>query len=70
MRLVVAVPAGQGNVVGVFKQKLQRWRFDVAAAKDFIGFAGEFIESLNPDFSEVGHATFEARRQKPYPLSN
>jgi hypothetical protein len=30
---MVAVPAYQGNVVGVFKQRLQRWRFDMSAGK-------------------------------------
>jgi len=37
--LVVAVPAGQGGVAGVGKKKLQRRRFDVAVAKDHVGFA-------------------------------
>src|SRR5271170_7612479 len=39
VRLVVAVPAGQGGVAGVFKKKLQRRRFDVAVAKYHVGFA-------------------------------
>jgi hypothetical protein len=39
MRLMVAVPAGQSGVAGVFKKKLQRRRFDVAVAKDHVGFA-------------------------------
>jgi hypothetical protein len=38
MRQVVAIPANQGRVVGVFKQKLQRRRFDVTVAKDRVGF--------------------------------
>jgi hypothetical protein len=36
---MVAVPAGQGVVAGVFKKKLQRRRFDVAVAKYHVGFA-------------------------------
>jgi len=39
VRLVVAVPAGQSGVAGVGKKKWQRWRFDVAVAKDHVGFA-------------------------------
>jgi hypothetical protein len=39
MRLVVAVPLAQGGVAGVFKKKLQPWRFDVAVAKNHVGFA-------------------------------
>jgi hypothetical protein len=33
MRQMVAIPANQSRVAGVFKQELQRWRFDVAVAK-------------------------------------
>jgi len=43
---MVAVPADQSGVAGVFKKKLQRWRFDVAVAKDHVGFAlmtGEWV---------------------------
>jgi hypothetical protein len=36
---VVAVPAGQGGVAGVGKKKWQRRRFDVAVAKNHVGFA-------------------------------
>ena len=32
------LPARQGRVAGVFKQKFQRRRFDVAVAKDHVGF--------------------------------
>jgi hypothetical protein len=39
VRQMVAVPARQGRVAGVFKQKFQRRRFDVAVAKDHVGFA-------------------------------
>src|SRR5882724_4761672 len=39
VRQVVAVPAGQGGVAGVFKKKLQRRRFDVVVAKYHVGFA-------------------------------
>jgi hypothetical protein len=39
VRQMVAVPAAQGFVAGVFKQKLQRRRFDVAVAKDHVGVA-------------------------------
>ena len=41
---MVAIPATQRRVAGVFKQKFQRRRFDVAVAKDHVGFglvAGE-----------------------------
>src|SRR5476651_939865 len=41
------VPARRGRVAGVFKQQLQRRRFDVAVAKDRVGFADEFKESVN-----------------------
>ena len=37
--LVVAVPAAQGGIAGVGKQKLQRWRFNVAVAKHHVEFA-------------------------------
>jgi hypothetical protein len=37
--LVVAVPAAQGGVTGVFKKKFQRRRFNVAVAKYHVGFA-------------------------------
>jgi hypothetical protein len=36
---MVAVPARQGRVAGVGKQKWQRRRFDVAVAKHHVGFA-------------------------------
>ena len=36
--LVVAVPAAQGGIAGVGKQKLQRWRFNVAVAKNHVEF--------------------------------
>jgi hypothetical protein len=36
---MVAVPARQGRVAGVCKQKWQRRRLDVAVAKDHVGFA-------------------------------
>ena len=36
MRQVIAVPAAQGGVAGVGKQKLQRWRFNVAVAKHHV----------------------------------
>ena len=39
VRQMVAVPAHQGRVAGVFKQEFQRRRFDVAVAKDHVGFA-------------------------------
>jgi len=39
VRQMVAIPAHQGGVAGVFKKKLQRRRFDVAVAKDHVGFA-------------------------------
>jgi len=35
---MVAVPADQSGVAGVFKKKLQRRRFDVAVAKHHVGF--------------------------------
>ena len=39
VRQVVAVPADQSGVAGVFKKKLQRRRFDVAVAKHHVEFA-------------------------------
>ena len=39
MRQMVAVPAAQGGGAGVGKKKLQRRRFNVAVAKDHVGFA-------------------------------
>jgi hypothetical protein len=39
VRLVVAVPAAQGVVAGVGEKKWQRRRFNVAVAKDHVGFA-------------------------------
>ncbi len=39
VRLVIAVPAAQSFVAVVLKEKLQRRRFDVAVAKDHVGFA-------------------------------
>ena len=36
---MVAVPADQGDIAGVFKKKLQRRRFDVAVAKHHVGAA-------------------------------
>jgi len=45
--LVVAVPAAQGGVAGVGKKKWQRRRFNVAVAKDCVGFASDGVESKN-----------------------
>jgi hypothetical protein len=39
MGLVVAVPVAQGGVAGVGEKKWQRRRFNVAVAKDYVGFA-------------------------------
>ena len=39
MRQMVSIPSHQGFVAGVFKQKFQCRRFDVAVAKDHVGFA-------------------------------
>ena len=39
MGLVVAVPAAEGGVTGVREKKLQRQRFNVAVAKNHVGFA-------------------------------
>jgi hypothetical protein len=36
--LMVAVPTAQGGVAGVGEKKLQRRRFNVAVAKDHVGF--------------------------------
>jgi phosphoglycolate phosphatase len=38
MRQVVTVPRAQGFITGVFKKKLQRRRFNVAVAKQHLGF--------------------------------
>jgi hypothetical protein len=37
MRQMVAIPAAQCFITRVFKEKFQRWRFDVAVAKDRVG---------------------------------
>jgi len=37
VRQMVAVPARQGRIAGVGKQKWPRRRFDVAGAKDHVG---------------------------------
>jgi len=39
MGQVVTVPAAQGGVAGVGEKKWQRRRFNVAVAKDHVGFA-------------------------------
>ena len=39
VRQMVAIPTHQRRVAGVFKEKFQRRRFDVAVAKDHVGFA-------------------------------
>ncbi len=46
VRLVVAVPADQGGVTGIFKKKSQRRRFDMAVAKHHVGFA--LMTSISP----------------------
>jgi hypothetical protein len=51
VRLVVAVPAGQGGGAGVGKKKWQRRRFDVAVAKDHVGFANK----LATDGTRIEH---------------
>jgi len=50
MWLVVSVPVRQGIVTGVCKQKMQRRRFDVAVAKEDVGFI------LVADMSALGAA--------------
>ncbi len=47
---MVTIPAHQGRVAGVGKQEFQRWRFDVAVAKDHVGFADEFRENVDRHF--------------------
>jgi hypothetical protein len=47
--LVVAVPSTQGGVAGVGKKKLQRRRFNVAVAKDHVGFASHNRETNSRD---------------------
>jgi len=37
MRQMVTVPANQSGVAGVIEKKLQRWRFNMAVAKDHVG---------------------------------
>jgi hypothetical protein len=37
VRQMIAVPAGQSGVAGIFKQKLQHRRFNMAIAKDDVG---------------------------------
>ena len=41
--LVVPVPAAQGGVAGVGEKKWQRRRFNVAVAKDHVGFASRGV---------------------------
>ena len=67
---MVAVPARQGRVAGVFKKKLQHRRFDMGVAKGHVVFAKEFIESVNLHFSIIAFAIFEARPQKSYLSEN
>jgi hypothetical protein len=45
--LVIAVPAAQGGIAGVGEQKGQRWRFNVAVAKDHVGFASHGLKKVN-----------------------
>ena len=39
VRQMVTIPAAQGFIPRVFKKKFQRWRFDVAVAKNHVGVA-------------------------------
>jgi hypothetical protein len=41
--LVVAVPAAQGGIAGVGEKKWQRRRFNVAVAKDHVGFVSHGV---------------------------
>ena len=46
------LPARQGRVAGVCKQKWQRRRFDVAVAKDHVGFASVAQHIYIPTYSK------------------
>ena len=53
VRQMVAIPAHQGRVAGIFKQKSQRRRFDVAVAKDHVGFAGKLLGARIVTFQKL-----------------
>ena len=52
VRQMVAIPTTQGIVAGVCKQKWQRRRFDVAVAKDHVGFASVAQHIYIPTYSK------------------
>ena len=54
MRQMVAVPACQSRVAGVFKKKLKRWRLDMAVAKDRVGFALMASQHV-PEWLQICH---------------
>jgi hypothetical protein len=47
--VVVAIPAAQGGIAGVGKKKLQRRRFNMAVAKNHVGFASRESDERNQD---------------------
>src|ERR1039458_3621231 len=67
VRQMVAVPARQGCVAGVFKQKWQRRRFDVAGAKDHVGFAlpyqAAFMASNVPRLMTPRHCALPMKKK-------
>ncbi|HUZ07270.1 MAG TPA: hypothetical protein VMV89_07255 [Candidatus Paceibacterota bacterium] len=64
VRLLVAAPAGQGGVAGVFKKKLQRRRFGVAVANYHVGFA--LMTKPSSTLSIQNHV--KTNNQNPKPL--
>ena len=53
VRLVVTVPAAQCLVAGVFKQKFQRWRFDVPVAKGHVRLVLMPVARTRGAFSQI-----------------
>ena len=63
MRLVVAIPAGQGGVIGVGEKELQRRRFNVAIAKNHIGTA--LMTGISPFCAAPKICDFVSPCEKP-----
>jgi hypothetical protein len=63
VRQMVAIPADQGGVAGVFKKKLQRRRFDVAVTKYHVGSA-LMAQRCVMGFSQgIGEIIFRAAKE-------
>jgi len=77
MRQMIAVPARQSRVAAVFKQEAQRRRFDVAVAKDHVGFALRRSNSVKPPrivrplrVAEINRAVGDAAIEQRCPHSS